>query len=56
MYGNAHAFVVQTLYWEPCLEMEIHKVAQCLYIIITVLSRMHTIAMRSCMKQWVLMA
>lgn len=56
MYRNAHAFVVQTLCWQPCLEMEIDKVVQCLYVIITVLSRMHAVAMRSCMKQWVLMA
>jgi len=56
MCWNAHAFVVQTLCWQPCLEMEICKVVQCLCIIITVLSRMHAIAMQSCMKQWVLMA
>jgi len=56
MYGNACTFVVQTLCWQPCLEMEIYKVVQYLYIIITVLSRMHAIAMQSYMKQWVLMA
>jgi len=56
MYGNVHVFVEQTLWWQPCLEMEIHKVVQCLYIIITVLSKMHAVAMQSYLKQWVLMA